>query len=414
MKNLYHTNEPSHLSSHELENRVLRCGASVVRCGGTSESRMAGVIACWRFIPQLAMLSCLLVGVVMATAPSAPAQESAEYQEMVDRTIDYLRNRGQADDGSFSKAVGVGPTALVVGGLLEVEVPASDPMIQDALDFMAKHIQDDGGIYVTGSSHRNYDTCIAMMAFHKANQGGEYDQVIARAEKFVKGIQWDEGEGKDPSDMAYGGAGYGSHSRPDLSNTSFMIEALKTVGNGPEDEAIQKALEFVSRCQNLESPANNSPHAAKINDGGFYYTVAAGGESKAGTTPNGGLRSYGSMTYAGLKSMIYAGLDEDDPRVEAAVDFLKKHYTLDNNPGVGQQGLFYYYHTMAKALDALGAEEFTDADGQSHDWKAELRGKLAELQREDGSWVNDNSRWLEGDPNLVCGYSLLALAYCKP
>jgi squalene-hopene/tetraprenyl-beta-curcumene cyclase len=163
----------------------------------------------------------------------------------------------------------------------------------------------------------------------------------------------------------------------------------------------------------LESPANNSPFAAKINDGGFFYTVADGGESKAGNEPNGGLRSYGSMTYAGLKSMIYAGLTEDDPRVKAAVGFLRQHYTLDSNPGMDQQGLFYYYHTMAKALDALGEDQFVDAAGKAHAWRVELSNKLKELQRADGSWVNDTTRWMEGDPNLVCGYALLALSHCN-
>jgi hypothetical protein len=28
--------------------------------------------------------------------------------------------------------------------------------------------------------------------------------------------------------------------------------------------------------------------------------------------------------------------------------------------------------------------------------------------------VNTNARWMEGDPNLVTSYALLALAYCLP
>ena len=129
---------------------------------------------------------------------------------------------------------------------------------------------------------------------------------------------------------------------------------------------------FVSRCQNLESEHNTSPFAAKVNDGGFYYTIAAGGQSQAGNTPDGGLRSYGSMTYAGLKSMIYAGVSRDDPRVKAAYEWIQEHYTLDENPGMGEQGLYYYYHTFAKALDTIGDEQVVDADGKSHDWRAEL------------------------------------------
>src|SRR5262249_53190953 len=148
------------------------------------------------------------------------------------------------------------------------------------------------------------------------------------AEAFVKKIQWDGEEGHGEESMSYGGAGYGSHSRPDLSNTSFLIEALHTVGAEENDEALQKALVFVSRCQNLEAPYNTTESAAKNNAGGFYYTTAAGGSSQAGSTPDGGLRSYGSMTYAGLKSMIYCGVGPDDPRVKAATKWIKDHYTL--------------------------------------------------------------------------------------
>lgn len=357
---------------------------------------------------------CCLLSLTTSGIQAQDSAEPAAWQKMVERNIEYLRVRGQASDGSFSSTTGIGPTGLVISGLLSVGVSEEDPMVAKGLAFLEKRVQPDGGIYNIDSLHRNYDTCIAMVAFSKANKGGKYSVIINRAENFVRGIQWDESEDRNPSDFDYGGAGYGSQQRPDLSNTSYLIDALHELGNGSEDEAIQKALQFVSRCQNLESPHNNSPHSAKINDGGFYYTVAAGGESKAGVTETGGLRSYGSMTYAGLKSMIYAGLTKDDPRVKAAVSFLRDHYTLESNPGMDQQGLFYYYQTMAKALDTLGNATFEDAQGASHDWKSELRQKLAKLQQEDGSWLNPTTRWMEGDPNLVSGYVLLALAHCKP
>lgn len=275
-------------------------------------------------------------------------------------------------------------------------------------------MQPDGGVYAPGTFYRNYETCLAILCFTEANRDGRYDRLIARAEAFIKGLQWDEGEGTGPTDFSYGGAGYGQHKRPDLSNTSFFIDALKACGRGPEDEALQRALVFVSRCQNLETEYNTTPFAPKNPDGGFYYTPAAGGQSQAGETPTGGLRSYASMTYAGLKSMLYAGVDEDDPRVKAAVAWIRKHYDLRSNPGMGDAGLYYYYHVFAKALDAIGAEVFEDAQGNKHDWRRELVAHLARLQREDGSWINENDRWLEGDPNLVTGYALLALSYCRP
>ena len=169
----------------------------------------------------------------------------------------------------------------------------------------------------------------------------------------------------------------------------------------------------MSRSQNLPGPHNDQPHPEKNPDGGFYYTPANGGESMAGKTPEGGLRSYASMTYAGLKSMIFAGLDKDDPRVKAALEWLAKHYTFDENPGMGDSGLYYYYHTMAKALDVLGDETFTDAKGKAHAWREELADAVITRQQPDGSWVNANARWMENDPNLVTAYALMALAYTK-
>jgi squalene-hopene/tetraprenyl-beta-curcumene cyclase len=193
-----------------------------------------------------------------------------------------------------------------------------------------------------------------------------------------------------------------------------LIDALKAAGNDYNSEAMRRALVFVSRCQNLEGPDNTTPFAAKLNDGGFYYTPAAGGSSQAGVDETtGGLRSYASMTYAGLKSMIYAGVTPDDPRAKAAIGWLQKHYDLNSNPGMGTAGLYYYYHTFAKALAALGKDKFADDKGVEHDWRKDLIDALASRQRADGSWVNENSRWLEGDASLVTGYVLLALSHCN-
>ena len=135
--------------------------------------------------------------------------------------------------------------------------------------------------------------------------------------------------------------------------------------------------------------------------------------SQAGETANGGLRSYASMTYAGLKSMIYAGVGPDDPRVKAAYGWVRRHYTLTENPGMGTSGLYYYYHTFAKALDAIGDEKLEDSSGKEHDWRQDLLKTLVTLQREDGSWANANRRWLENDPNLVTAYVLLAMGHAQ-
>ncbi len=350
-----------------------------------------------------------------ADEPQPTGVDSAKFEQAVARAAGYFQ-QAQADNGSFSESSGYGPgvTAIVATSLLRSGRTADDPIVARALKYLEQHLHTDGGIYQDGSRTKNYETALAMVCFQEANRDGRFNELLAGAEKFVKQQQWDDDEGHDISSMSYGGAGYGSHERPDLSNTSFLVDALHAVGRGEDDPALQKALVFISRCQNLESEHNSSPFAAKLNDGGFYYTIAAGGQSQAGQTPEGGLRSYGSMTYAGLKSMIYAGLDKDDPRVKAAHEWIRRHYTLQENPGMGSAGLFYYYHTFAKALAAIGDDQIIDDDGNAHDWRADLARQLISEQKPDGSWVNNNTRWLEGDPNLVTAYSLLALSYCRP
>ncbi len=347
-----------------------------------------------------------------AKAASSPKGRLSE--QVVGKAIEFLRQKGQAEDGSFSKQSGPAVTALVATAVLRHGRSPDDPLVAKALAYLKQFVHEDGGIYNEGSKVQNYETSLGLMCFVEANRDGRYDKLVKNAEKFLKDLQWDGKEGHDESSFNYGGAGYGGHKRPDLSNTTFFLDALKAAGNGPDDEAVKKALVFVSRCQNLESEHNTTPFPAKNPDGGFYYTPAAGGNSQAGETRRtAACAATASMTYAGLKSMIFAGVGPDDPRVKAAVSWLQKHYDLDSNPGMGEQGLYYYYQTFAKALDAFGHDTFEDADGKKHDWRQELIAELAGRQQADGSWVNSNPGWREGDPNLVTGYALLALAYCR-
>ncbi|HEX4146819.1 MAG TPA: prenyltransferase/squalene oxidase repeat-containing protein [Pirellulales bacterium] len=360
----------------------------------------------------IALLPALAAADDSATTPAAIERAR---EQAVTKGIDYLRTKGQAADGSYSAASDpIGITALVTTGILRNGRSPQDPQVARSLKYLEKFIQPDGGIYRPESGNKNYETCLAVMCFSAANADGHYSEMLKKADRYLKGLQWDESEDQKPSDINYGGAGYGRSKRPDLSNTAFLIDALKTSGTGPDDEAMKKALVFVSRCQNLESEHNTTEFSAKVSDGGFYYTPAGGGSSPAGKTADGGLRSYASMTYAGLKSMIYAGVGPDDPRVKAATDWIRKNYDLDSNPGMGDSGLYYYYDTFAKALNAMGQETFADASGKQHHWRSELSQELVGRQQADGSWTNSNSRWLEGDPNLVTGYALLALSYCRP
>jgi squalene-hopene/tetraprenyl-beta-curcumene cyclase len=355
------------------------------------------------------------------TEPSPQVDpEARQWESVVTKGINYLKTT-QAEDGSWSREKSPGVSGVVVTGLLRTgKVSVEDPLIARGLRYIESLINPKAG-HIAGPDARvqlqNYVTSINVMALTAANREDRYKKVIGDAVEFLKRLQWDEEEGKKPSDDYYGGAGYDSQSRPDLSNTQFFLDALTAAGVPKDDPALKKALVFVSRCQNLKGEHNDQPWAGKINDGSFIYSAAAGGQTKADTLPDGGLMGYGSMTYAGIKSMIYCGVTKDDPRIQKAYEWIRKHYTVDENPGMpkvhSQWGLYYYYHTLAKCLDTLGVDEVVDAAGQKHDWRRDLVAALAKQQRPDGSWLNEN-HWLEADPNLVTGYALMALSYCKP
>jgi squalene-hopene/tetraprenyl-beta-curcumene cyclase len=379
--------------------------------------------------PFLLAAATLTVTLLALPAPESSADEkkpdssAKEWDRVVDKAITYLRST-QAEDGSWSEKTSPGITGIALTGMLQTgKVKAKDPTAEKALKYIEGLINPGAG-HIAGKDPKmglqNYVTCVNVMALVAADRD-TYKSAIGDATKFLKKLQWDEGEGKDKKSDFYGGAGYDSQSRPDLSNTQFFIDALVAAGVPKDDPALKKALIFVSRCQNIKDPEfNDQPWAGKIDDGSFVYSAAKGGATKVQDKPNqdGGLPGYGSMTYAGIKSMIYCGVGKDDLRMKKAWEWIQKNYSVDHNPGMpgirAEWGLFYYYHTMAKCLDVMGVDKVVDAKGNEHDWRADITAALAKRQKSDGSFLNDKERWMEGDPNMVTGYALMALAHCKP
>jgi len=351
-----------------------------------------------------------------------PADLRSQTLSCLERGLAYLES-AQESEGGWVEQSGPSITALVAQGFAQhPKYGPSHPIVQRALRFVMKHRQPDGGIYNPGDGLKNYGTSVCLMFLSALSEKDpQIRESRQEAVRFLKGLQWadplKDNDGKliTPQHAWYGGSGYGREKRPDLSNTQMMLEALRQSGLPATDPTYQKALQFVSRCQNL-SQTNDQPFARDADDGGFIYTAANNGESKGGTIVVDGrpmLRSYGSMTYAGFKSMLYANVSRDDIRVRKALEWIGKHYTLDSNPNLpgqqSKQGLFYYYHVFARALHAWGEPTITDASGEKHNWREDLARKLIGIQRSDGSWVNEADRWMEGLPQLVTAYCVLAL-----
>ena len=360
-----------------------------------------------------ALLAIVLAAVFGLSSQPARAAEEVDPQqlkEVLEKAADYLKSH-QGEDGSFSpKIAGPGVTAVVVAGMLRCGFSVDDRVVSRGLRYIEKSVKRDGGIY--DKKLANYTTSVALMALQEANKDGRYNAVIKNASAYLKRLQYDV----DEKDVKFGGVGYDGKSRPDMSNTQFFIDALIAAGVPKDDPALQRALKFVSRCQNLPGETNDQPFAKKTtadDKGGLTY-VPLDVDDNPHKTADGGLRSLGAMTYGGLKSFLYAGVSKDDPRVKGAVNWIRHHYTLDENPGEGQSGLFYYYHTFAKALTALGEDQFKDASGTKHDWRRELFEALKKRQNDDGSWVNKADKTFgENTADLSTAFAILTLSYCR-
>jgi squalene-hopene/tetraprenyl-beta-curcumene cyclase len=365
--------------------------------------------------------------------PKLEEADRAKALAALARGADYLVGQclpGRPGIFGFAGRADAGLTGMAVGALQTVPVPRPEKIqkaIDGALAWLVSLQKPDGAIH--DGMLANYCTSAAIMALARAKKP-EFEPVIVKARDFLVRLQNDEAEGFSPDHPFYGGNSYGDEQRPDLSNVQMALEALADSGLEKNHAAYQRALKFLQRCQN-RSESND----IKIEDGGkvivsgddggsAYYP----GNSKAGyiDLPDGRKvpRSYGSMSYALLKSYIFCGVPKDDPRMQALVGWLQKNYTLDVNPGFTgakdpsepYQGLFYYLHTMAKALDLYGEEEITDASGKKNPWRKQLAGRIVSMQNKtDGSWSNQNAaRWYEGNPVLATSYALLALDAALP
>ncbi len=371
----------------------------------------------------VSIMSLLMFGLLLGLAPGqAQAQlpSQAQVKEMdgeikasIRKAQKYLFQAWDAKQGTWEHP---GITGLVLLALLRSpDGYDDDPFIIKPIEYLLSIQKKNGGIYV--DMVPNYITSISLIALVHARDKVKDAKLkqrivgaIERARNFMVKLQADEGEGYTPRDRLYGGVGYGGDLRPDLSNTQLALEAVRKAGLSSDDKFFKKAMKFLDRCQN-RSESNDQKWAG--NDKGFVYYP---GKTYAGTFKKAdggeGLRSYGSMTYAGLKSFIHAGLKQDDPRVIGAFEWIQSHYTVKENPEVGNLGLFYYYHTFAKALSVYGVDQVRDKTGRKHDWRYDLAKELISRQAADGTWRNKNKRWMEGNPVLATTYAILSLEYC--
>ncbi len=397
-------------------------------------------------------------GAASAEVGRAASKDGPRASELIAKAEAFLRSKQDASTGGW-KTEGQGPkfpaiTGLVVMGMM-MDPKASatgDESIAKGGKYILGMQKPDGGIY--DASVQTYNTSICISALARLNTP-EAREAMKKAVEYLKSLQYGEGAvvregvketarpvGKDHA--FYGGIGYGGGGRPDLSNLAWMLEAMHDAGVESSDASFKRAMVFLQRTQMLEKAddgrvVNDMPYAKGSRQGGFIYSTSVNkdkvgeGQSMSGqmieeSLDDGArvsrLRCYGSMTYSGFKSYLYADLPRDDARVRAAMGWIRDNYTLAENPGLGQNGMYYYYVVMSRALAAWGEKEIpvrvgsADASGQPSKagdvmrpaaWAKDLVARFAELQQPDGSFKVIDQRWMESDPVLITAYGLIAL-----
>lgn len=352
------------------------------------------------------------IGILMAAVcVCAMADRRAAIDAAVAKGVAYLVAQ-QAADGHFSDPQMPALTALPLWALAAGGEAKGEPA-KKAAAFVLKTQRPDGGFYVPkpgrgGSGLGNYNTSVCLSALFESGLAPTKAMLDARTYIASSQLTGD--------DTYAGGFGYDRASRrryADLSNTSYALDALRRTekleefrpqGQARADVNWDQALAFVSRLQEKEGER-------------------AGGAAYNDRTPQGGLatnatgrvhlRAYGSMSYAAVLSMCHAKLTKADPRVKSALDYCSKFWTVDENPGMGAQGLYYYYDILSRALSVAGLDVLVQPDGRNVNWREELSAKILSLQNADGSWVNDNNRFWENDPVLATSFAILSLELCK-
>ncbi|MBE7493043.1 MAG: hypothetical protein HS108_14985 [Planctomycetes bacterium] len=412
-----------------------------------------------------------------AAPDPAPVPEPAKplgQDELALKAWDYLKtmynvpakpdDRAGINSGWGPKSMNIPYTAMVLHGLHGTKAwDSNNEMIKDSVAFLVENQEAAGSFSYMPVSvmpqakglRAVYITSIVAQLFVDLNREGPWKgkltDNIAKARDYLKQSQVGHPEGPAPEydkgKAGFGGWAYskeeigksvGKDGKPpaNMSTSTYAIDALKACGLDPKDPLWEKALVFLKRNQNAgevqeegfeaidKASGKKIKPAAKgsADYGGAIYSeessmVEGGQQNEDGTIT---LFSYGSMTYNLLRGYLFAGLSKDSLPVKLAYGWIQRNYTVKRVPGFRDEktfemGLYYYYASMARTLNAWGSDHVEEPErGTKHDWRADLVAELKSRQKENGSWVNDkHNRWQENSPVLCTAYALDALKHTR-
>jgi hypothetical protein len=289
------------------------------------------------------------------------ANQAADFQEItpalrqaVNQGLSYLADQ-QAPNGSYgSDRYGqhVGITALAcLAFMADGHLPgrgAYGEQVQRGLDFVLNHASQSGLIAANTSHGPMYGHGFATLflgEIYGQTRDPRLRDVLLKAVRLIVRTQNDEG---------------GWRYRPipenaDISVTICQVMALRSARNAGVSvpkETIQKAVEYVRRCQNEA-------------DGGFRYMLSSGQDSAF------------PRSAAGVATLFYAGVYEGQA-IQRGLDYL-----MNNHGGPRSRHYYYYGHYYAAQATFLAGGRYW------RQWFPEAREQLLDRQKADGHWQSN-------------------------
>ncbi len=330
-----------------------------------------------------------LIATLLATA-CARQTDAAEVDAIavgraIDRGIAYLR-KTQNDRGAWDEYPGqsCGKSALCTLALLNAGVSRDDPDMVRAMKYLRSHQPEE-----------TYSVALQTLVFCQLGAAGDLP-------KIHRNVQWltanQMNVGANPRRVGswdYGeGRGIG-----DPSNTQFALLALGAAhdrGVEVDPQVFQRSLEYWNGL---------------LRDGGWAYP----GRGNSGSMTCAGIASViivrgrlgnGSSRIDGDKIQCCGGQrDETDP-VEAGLEWLADNFSLQVNPGGGEQTLYYYLYALERVGRLSGRRFIGD-----HDWYREGAARLLDLQDDfQGYW---NGAGALESQEIATSFALLFLSKGK-
>lgn len=316
--------------------------------------------------------------------PARAEIDSISVQRSIDRGVEYLR-KTQNKRGGWREYSGYncGLSALCTLAWINAGVSRQDPDLIRAMEYLRKFPPDD-----------TYSVSLQTLVYCAVG-------ALEDVPRIRRNVEWLTELQKPANARHAGGWGYTVvRGFGDQSNSQFAVLALGAAadrGIKVPREVFEAAAEYWRRTQ--------------FTEGGWSYST--------------GLRPSGSMTCAGIGSLIICGsslsdLDEanagqlnccgddaSDDAVDRGLAYLSKVFTMDANPGGEMLSYFYYLY----AVERIGRLSGRRLIG-NRDWYREGAERLVGLQDNfQGFWQGGGV--VESNRDVSTSFALLFLAKGK-